>query len=66
MKVVGILALVNVAVTAVLFYFTMDPGEPFIAPLSQTSVLLRLAVISAVIGFLEILALMGWRRGARD
>ena len=66
MKTLAFLLLINIVATGVLFFATVDRGEPFVGPLSEVSMLLRWVVIAVVVAFLEVLALMGWKRGERD
>ena len=57
---------INVVITSILFWLTINDDEPFIAPISQISMVLRWAVIAAVIAFLQVCWVRGWKRGARD
>ena len=56
---------INTLATGILFAFTKGNAEPFIAPLSEVSMVLRWLVISAVIAFLQFMLIRGIKRYKR-
>lgn len=56
---------INVVATAILFFLTVNDSEPFIAPVSEVSMVLRWAVIAAVIGFLQLMWTRGWKAAGK-
>ena len=59
-----LIIVINILATGVLFVLTTDENEPFIAPISEVSMVLRWAVISAVIAFLQFMWMRGWRKNS--
>ena len=53
----------NILATGVLFALTKDANEPFIAPITEVSMILRWGVIAAVIAFLQFMWIRGWQKG---
>ena len=56
----------NILATGVLFALTKDANEPFIAPITEVSMILRWGVIAAMIALLQFIGLLGWRRAGKD
>ena len=62
----ALLVVINVIATGILFLLTVNDNEPFIAPMSEVSMVLRWIVIAAVIAFLQSMAMLGIRRAERE
>ena len=57
---------INIIITTILCLFTKGEHEPFIAPLSEVSIVLRFVVTAAIIAFLQVCWTKGWKRGEKD
>lgn len=57
---------INAIATGILFFLTVHDDEPFIAPMSEVSMILRWIVIAAVIAVLQSLFMLGWKHGLQD
>ena len=53
---------INILATAILFWFSVHDDEPFIAPVSEISMVLRWLVIATVVAFLQFCWHKGWNR----
>ena len=62
----ALLVAINVIATGILFFLTVHDDEPFIAPMSEISMLLRWIVIAAVIAILQSLWMLGKKHGLQD
>ena len=62
----ALMVAINMIATGILFFLTVDDNEPFIAPISEVSMVLRWIVIAAVIAFLQSMWMLGKRRAERE